>query len=265
MRRPMRGRLKLGRLLGGALLSYLRSLHLFLAILLIPAVAGAVIFVGVSAQILGFATDGASLDPTTFEITLNRDQWVLITAGGFAIAVVAALAMAASIHLACEGAGIRRAFSKITAKSMQIFWLQCVIYGLAVRFSPVAIPLLWFSVAFGVGVAVREDLGPSEAMDRAWALSEGSRLKILAVEVLLVAPLLLFSFGIAYVFLIPGPTFNLNSIAPQTRQLLSAPITLLFLIPVQFTFVTLARAYEMLRQAEQETVLHAGGASDVRA
>ena len=57
------------------------------------AVAGAVIFVGVSAQILGFATDGASLDPTTFEITLNRDQWVLITAGGFAIAVVAALAI----------------------------------------------------------------------------------------------------------------------------------------------------------------------------
>jgi hypothetical protein len=261
----MHGQLKLGRVLWDAVLAYVRRLPVFLATALIAAVAGAAIFVAVSWKILGFAADGAALDPTTFGITLNRDQWVLITAGGFAMGVVASLAMAASIHLACEPISVRRALSKVTAKSMQIFWLQCVIYAVAVRFSPIAVPLLWFSVAFGVGVAVREDLGPSDAMDRAWVLSAGSRIKILVLELLLVVPLFLFSLGIAYLFLIPGPWFNLNSIAPQVRQFFSVPITLLFLIPVQFTFVTLARAYEMLRQAEQETALHAEGASGVKA
>jgi hypothetical protein len=204
------------------------------------------------------------MDPTTLAVTLNRDQWVMITAGGFGMAIVSSLAMAASIHVACEREriGVRRAFGMVTAKSMQIFWLQCVIYALAVRFSPFAAPLLWFSLAFGIGVGVREDLGPSDAMERAWSLTQGSRLKVLVLEVLLLVPFIALIAGISYLFLIPGPWFNLNKVEPQTRQLFSGPIMALLLIPIQFMFVALARGYAMLKQAE-EPALHAKAASSV--
>ena len=258
MRHTMRGRLKLGQVLGDAVLTYFRRLPVFLGILMVPVVVGAATFLVVGWQVLGFSAEGAAYDPSTLDVTLNRDQRVMLLAAALMLAVVASMAMAASVHAACERLSLRRTFSSVSAKPMQLFWLQVVIYVVALRLSPFTVPLLWFAVAFGLPVALREDLGPSAAMDRAWVLSEGSRAKLLVLEVLLLLPVAAFVLGITLLFVVPVPWFSFNSVAPQNRMYFSIPITALMLIPVQFMFVALARAYEMLRQG-----LHDPAASSV--
>ncbi|MFM2124386.1 MAG: hypothetical protein RL328_837 [Acidobacteriota bacterium] len=259
----MQGRLNLGKVLLDSVRVYLRGLPVFLPIVSLAGGVAGFITVVMSRQILGFSAEGAGVDPTTLRITLNREQWVMVMAGGIAMAVVISVAMAATIHAACERLGLGAALAKLTAKSMQIFWLQVAVYVVAARFSPFAVPLLWFPLAFGIGLALREDLGPNDAMERAWTLSSGSRARILLLEVLLLVPVLAVVGGIGYLFLIPGPWLNLNAVNPLYRQYLSAPITVMLLIPVQFMFVGLARAYEALRRSEVEAGLHAEAGSSV--
>lgn len=256
--------LKLGRLFKESIRIYFSRLPNFLIILSIPAVVTSVLFVVASIQLLGFSAEASGLDPTTLMVSMTPPQWALVSGAGILIAVTLALGMAATVHAACsaERVGIRQAFGMNTAKSLQIFWLQTVIYALALRFSPLAAPLLWILVAFGSVVVLREDLGPSEGMDRAWELTEGSRLKVLAVELLALIPVVMCCALVAVLFMIPGPWFNLNKIPPYARLGLAPVITGFLLVPVQFMFVLFGRGYEMLKQAEQPA-LHAKAASGV--
>ncbi len=260
----MSGDLKLGRLFAESAGIYFSRLPLFLIILAIPAIVASILFVAAAILLIGFSPEASGLDPNTLTVTITPQQWVLVSAAGILIAIVLALGMSATVHAASAGrrVGAREAFGMNTAKSLQIFWLQTAIYAVALRLSPLAAPLLWFSVAFGSVVALREDLGPSEGMDRAWALTEGNRLKVLAVELLVLIPVVVACVLVAVAFLVPGPWFNLNKISPYIRLGLAPLITGWMLVPMQFMFVVFGRAYEMLKQAEQPA-LHARAASSV--
>ena len=260
----MAGEFHLGRLFLDSVRVYFGRLPVFLIILLIPALMAALLFVAGAILLLGFSSTASDVDPSALSVTISRQQWVALAAEGFVMAIVMALSMGATVHAAggAERIGVRRAFGMNTAKSLQIFWLQTVVYAIAMRFSPLAAPLLWFLVAFGTAVALREDLGPSDAMDRAWALTEKNRLRVLALEVLGLAPLLGAVTMVAYLFLIPGPWFNLNRIDPYIRLAISPLIMGFLMIPVQFMWVAFSRGYEMLKQAERP-VLHAKAASSV--
>jgi hypothetical protein len=168
------------------------------------------------------------------------------------------------VHAACEQdpVPVRRAFGLVTAKSMQLFWLQGAVYLLALRLSPWAVPVMWFSVVFGVPVALREDLGPSDAMDRAWALTAGWRIRILALEIVTTGLVLGMISLIGWGILTPHSFFNLNLVPLWARLVAAIPLMALLLLPVQFLFVALGRGYEMLKRAEAP-VLHAKAASSV--
>lgn len=213
---------------------------------------------------MGFSLTGEAIDPTLTTFSLSRDQWVKVVAVAIVGGVVLAAMMAASVHAACERDPIpvRRAFGMVTSKSMQLFWLQGAVYLLALRLSPWVVPLMWFLVAFGVPVALREDLGPSEAIDRAWALTAGRRVQILALEIvttgLVVGMVALIGWGV----FTPHSFFNFNLVPLWGRLVAAIPLMAVLLLPMQFLFVALGRGYEMLKRAEAPA-LHAKAASSV--
>ena len=228
------------------------------------ASAVAILFIAGAALALGFSLTGEAVDPTLVSVSLSRNQWVEVVGVAMLGGIVFATAMAASVHAACEQdpVPVRRAFGLVTAKSMQLFWLQGAVYLLALRLSPWAVPVMWFSVVFGVPVALREDLGPSDAMDRAWALTAGWRIRILALEIVTTGLVLGMISLIGWGILTPHSFFNLNLVPLWARLVAAIPLMAVLLLPVQFLFVALGRGYEMLKRAEAP-VLHAKAASSV--
>jgi hypothetical protein len=256
--------MKLGALLLESVRIYFSRFPDFGVILLIPGSAAAILFVGAAVLILGVAPQGEGMDPTTVAGSLTRQQMTGVLAAVLVISVVLSFGMAATVHAASgeRRVGVRLAFRQISSKAMQLFWLLAVISVLALQYSPWALPVMWVSLAFGIPVALREDLGPSDAMDRAWELSAGNRWKVLVLEMLLWVPLAAAVWAVSELLLKPHVSFDLNLLAPAVRVLVAVPVTLVLLVPVQFMYVVLARGYEMLKPAEAP-VLHARAASNV--
>lgn len=253
--------LKIPELLAQSATFYVVNAPTFLRILLIPAFAISFVAIGLISSILGFSTSGSAIDPTVFQFSISRSQWLFVGAGVLAMAVVFSLSMAGSVHATLQrgNAGIRIAFRAIRAKSMQIFWLQCVIYALALRFSPWTVLLFWLLAAFAIPAALRENLGPGDAMDRAWEVSRGRRLSILVVELVLLVP------PVAATLLggwLEGPGGPISQLSPVLRAASSWLAMLVLLAPLQFMFVALAWIYQALA-AGPEAPLHARGASNV--
>lgn len=255
-------RLNIGGILSESFRLYAQRAAVLLPILLVPAVAIAAVSIAFYSAIAGFSFQGATMDGKTFLVNMDRLQLTLAGVCVFFCAIVTALAMAASVHTAAGASSLRAAFSSITAKSMQIFWLQCVVYALALRFSPWAGLLLWLGVGFATVVALREDLGPNDAADRAWTISGGHRLPILILQSALTLLPALVLAAIGFTFLLPVSPLGFDSVPPVVRAAISWILLALVLAPVQFTFVVLTAIYRQLTPAQP--VLHARAASNVR-
>jgi sterol desaturase/sphingolipid hydroxylase (fatty acid hydroxylase superfamily) len=182
-------------------------------------------------------------------------------AGVIAVMITLALCCAASIHAAAGARSFGEAFGRIRSGPMQIFWLQCVIYALALKFSPVAGLVLFFLIAFVVPVGLCEDLGPNAAADRAWVLSSGYRIRILVVEVGAILVSLALMVVIGTLFLQANSPFVF--LAPLFRAAISWILMAFLIAPFQFLFVSLTRLHQALI-AGSEPVLHARAASNVK-
>src|SRR6185312_17257572 len=139
----MPARVKFGSVLAESARLYFANGGVLLKILVMTAVATAALFIATMTAITGFSIEGAGIDPKVFRATLTGPQWAMGAVGFVAIMIVLALGFAASIHGAVGAATVRDAFSRIRSGPMQIFWLQCVIYALALRYSTFAAPLLF--------------------------------------------------------------------------------------------------------------------------
>jgi hypothetical protein len=253
----MPARVKFRTLLAESARLYFANGGALAKILLIAAVATAAIFLGTMTAIQGFSIEGANLDPKVFRATLTGQQWVIGAAGLVAVMIALSLAFAASVHAAARATSVKDAFSRIRSGPMQVFWLQCVIYALALRFQPLVAPLLFVLIAFAVPVALREDLGPNAAADRAWELSEGSRARILFLELGLILISVVITTVIGVLFLQPNSPFIF--LAPVMRAAISWILMAFLIAPFQFLFVALTRLYEALTAP----ALHARAASSV--
>jgi hypothetical protein len=249
-----------------SLLFYFKNLPIYLGILVFPAITTALVAVGLITLLLGFAGNGAEIDPTTVQFSLSSNQWLMVAFGAFITAIVLSLSMAASVHATANHAtanngvgGIRAAFASIRSKSMQIFWLQCVVYALALRFSPWAALLFWLLVALAVPVALCEDLGPSDAMDRAWSLSRGHRAKIIGLEILLLIPV---AAGVVLIGVLARPDGPIYYLSPVIRTASSWIMAMIILAPIQFMFVVMTRVYQALA-GDPGASLHVRAASNV--
>lgn len=244
-----------------SLIFYFAKFSIYLGILIIPAITLAGVSVGLISLILGFSQFGSQVDPTTFQFTLSSSQWVIFASGAFVIAIVLSLSMATTVHATIrEGAGgIRGAFTSLRSKPLQIFWLQCVIYALALRFSPWAALLFWLLTALAVPAALCEDLGPSDAIDRAWSLSRGRRLRIFGLEALLLIPAVAAFVVIGVLARPNGPIYQLS---PAIRTAFSWVMAMIMLAPIQFMFVAITRVYQALASPPGSS-LHARDNSDV--
>jgi hypothetical protein len=230
-------------------------------ILLLAAVATAAILVGTMTAMVGFSIVGTNMDPKVFQSTLNGQQWSIGAAGVVAIMIVLAFAFAASVHAAAGATTVHEAFRRIRSVPMQIFWIQCVIYVLALKFSTIAAPLLFLLIAFAVPVALVENLGPNAAADRAWELSKGCRTGILLLEIGLVLTLVAVMTAIGVLFLQPNSPYVF--MAPLMRAAMSWVFMAFLIAPFQFLFVALTRVYKALA-AGSEPALHARAASNVK-
>jgi cell division protein FtsB len=202
--------------------------------------------------------DEGSIDPSTFSLTLTSQQWFGLAAGLIAVGVVVAIEMAVAVHAAAgPGGKLRDAVRKIRANSLQIFWLQYVIYALAFRFSPWAALLLWLVAGFAVPIAVCENLGPASAVDRAWDLSQGARGRIVALELLL--PLLPLSLWVILGYL-SGSGNQVQALNPSIRMGILALVLALVLLAIQFLFVCLSYLYQAIAN---KRFLHVPAASSV--
>ncbi len=240
---------------------YIANLPIFFGILVLPAVTIAAASIAAISLILGFSVNGSEMDPNALQLSLTPSQWLVVGVGVLAGAIALSLGMAASVHATANRGtgGVLPAFARIGSKSMQIFWMQCVIYALALRFSPWTVLLFWLVVASVVPVALCEDLGPSDAMDRAWSLSRGHRFAILATEIVLLVPPVL---AILLYAILARPDGPLYQVSPLIRAGSSWLMMLVLLAPVQFMFVAMTRVYQALA-SEQESVVHARAASNV--
>jgi hypothetical protein len=254
-------RLKFSSILLQSLNLYIAKFRVFLGILLLPAITVSLVSVGLISLILGFSGSGSQADPSTFQFTLSTTQWIIVALAAFVIAIVVSVSMAASVYGASNAGagGLKGAFTKMQSKSMQIFWMQCVIYVLAFRFSPWTALLFWLLVALAVPTALLEQLGPSDSMDRAWKLSHGYRTKILLIEIALLVLPGLFVFVAGGLIRPNGPAYKLST-ALRTASAWVMPLILLF--PIQFMFVAITRVYQALA-VEPEQTLHAQVASSV--
>jgi hypothetical protein len=263
MPHPADPRLKFGEFCKDSLKLYTAHAEVLLKIALVLGVVSAGIYIGGAALSIGFAPAGTEIDPTTFSFALTRSQQVVGVATTALLAILICFGMAASIHAAAGADTVRTAFSRVTAQSIQIFWLQLVIYALAIRFSPYAALLLWVLVAFAVPVAILENLGPSAATDRAAELSRGHRLMLAVIELVVLLPLLATIALMVLALLVPETGINLNVLPVAGRVGISWLVLALIAVPVQFVFVALTQAYLKLSQAATEPVLHAKAATSV--
>lgn len=257
----MPARVKFGTVLAESARFYFANGGVLLQILLLTGVATATIFIATMAAITGFSIQGAGMDPTVFRNTLTGPQWAMGAAGFVAVMIVLSFGFAASVHASAGVPTVRAAFNRIRSGPMQIFWLQCVIYALALRYSTFAAPLLFVLIAFAVPVAMVEDVGPNAAADRAWEVSEGYRRGILLLEVGLIAVSVAVVAAIGFLFLQPNSPYIL--IAPLMRAAISWILMAFVIGPYQFLFVALTRLY-MALTASSEPALHARAASNVR-
>lgn len=253
----MPARVKFTTVLADSARLYFSNAGILPKILLIASVATAAIFLGVMTALVGFSVEGTNLDPKVFRGTLTGQQWTIGAAGLVAIMIVNSLGFAASVHAAAGARSIGEAFSRIRSGPMQIFWLQCVIYALALRYSPLAAPLLFLLIGFAVPVALLEDLGPNVAADRAWALSEGHRGRILLLEIGLIVSSFALMGAVEWAFLRATSPFIFTP--PVVRAAISWILMAFLIAPFQFLFVALTRLY----QALAVPVLHARAASNV--
>ena len=244
-----------------SLFFYLTSIPIFLGILIFPAITTALVAVSLITLLLGFAGSGAEIDPTTVQFSLSSSQWLMVAFGAFITAIVLSLSLAASVHVTARNAagGIRAAVASIRSKPMQIFWLQCVVYALALRFSPWTALLFWLLIALAVPVALCEDLGPSDAMDRAWSLSRGHRAKIIVLEILLLIPV---AAGVIVVGVLARPDGLIYYLSPTIRTASSWIVAMIMIAPIQFMFVVMTRAYQLLA-GDPGSALHVQAASSV--
>lgn len=254
-------RAKFTSLLSQSISFYFVKARIFGGILLFPAVVISLASISLVSLILGFSANGSEIDPTMFQFSISPWQWIFVGAAVLAMAVTTSLSMAATVHATIQrgSAGIFGAFAAIDAKPMQIFWLQCVIYALALRFSPWTVLLFWLLVAFAIPAALRENMGPSDAMERAWSLSRGHRLAILGIELLLLVPPFLATILGG---LLGGPDGVLYAVSPIIRAASSWLMILLLLAPIQFMFVAITWIYQKLA-SEPESTLHTRAASNV--
>lgn len=234
-------------------------------ILLAPAATAAAVGIFGMSAIMGLASEHSYVDLSTVTITLTDIQRAGMAMGGFVNAVVLSLALAATIHAAAgaERVPAWQAFARLRGRGLQLFWLQCVVLALTLRFAPWAGLLMWVLIGCGNAVAILENLGPSDAMDRAWALSKGNRLRLLSLEILMLAPLVAVLFAVGYLFLVPGRSWNLNAISPWIRLVTTPLLAGTLLAPIQLLFVVRTRAYEHLRRDREPRHLHAQAASSV--
>ncbi|MEI9814705.1 MAG: hypothetical protein WDO18_19610 [Acidobacteriota bacterium] len=250
-------RVKFGAILAESVRLYLTEGTLFGRILLTAAIAIAAIYLAVMSNIVAFAPQGATIDVATATIQVQPQQWVAGGIGFVAALLILSFTLAASVHVAAGARTVRDAFGQIRSRAMQIFWLQLVVYILAVRYSPFAAPVLLLLIALAVPVALREDLGPSGAADRAWELSEGHRTRILLLELGLVMLFLVAMAIVGGLFLAGNGPFVL--ISPVVRALTSWAIVAFLLAPIQFMFVTMTRLYMALAAPHRTRSARPGG------
>jgi hypothetical protein len=240
-----------------ALAVYVSNRKVFLILAIASGGAGSVLAVATIWMALGDPLKTA-VDPQALFYSLTSTQWIGLGTGLLGIALSLAFGLAAAVHAAAEpGIRVPQALARITANSMQIFWLQFIVYALAARYSPWAGLLLWVLAGFAIPVALLENLGPADAVDRAWEVSRGARGRILAAELLL--PLLPLAVMLGAGFLV-GPRGPLRDVSGVLRAGVLCMLGLGMLMLVQFGFVTLTRIYLALTF---EPALHVRAASNV--
>ena len=231
-----------------------------------PAAAVVIVTGAVVAAInWGVSPTRAGIDPRVFAVTTTPRQFAVIAAGILVAALALSYAAAATIHAAAEIAsgrriGVMAAIARVRSKSLQLFWLQWVVNILAVRFSPIAALVLWLLIAPAIPLAVLEDAGPVAAVERTFDRLRGNHLRMFALQLLLLAPVLIIPAALVWVML-PGQALDISALSPLAGLALAFPIGIGLLLPVLLLFIALTLAYQRLAP---ESSLHAEDASNVK-
>ncbi len=233
------------------------------------AAFAAILVVTVGATVVsinwGVSAVRAEIDPKTIAATIDGRQFAVLGAGILLTALVLSYAAAAAIQATIETAAGNRltlvqAISRVRSKGMQLFWLQWLVNILAVRFSAFAAPLLWLLLAPALPLAVLEDAGPSEAIERTFALLKGNLGRMLALEVIFLLPVVLMPFGLG-ILALPLGYVDLSGLPPIFGLLVAFPIMMILLLPVLLQVIALTLAYLDLSAAPDD--LHAQANSNV--
>jgi hypothetical protein len=257
-------RLAVAEMCGDSLRVLGQGLPLFLRLAALAALiletAGAAVF----AVNWGLPSDRAEIDPRVLVFTTTPRQFAVIGAGILAGAVALSYAGAAAIQAAAaiaagQRTGLREAIARVRPAALQLFWLQWVVNILAARFSPFAAPVLWLFLAPALPLAVLEGAGPMTAAEGALERLRGNWLRMLALQILLLAPVVIVPFGLVWATL-PGGPLELGELPPLAGLAVGYPVLVALLLPVQLMFVALTLTY--LRFAAPSGV-HARGAGSV--
>lgn len=208
------------------------------------------------------------VDPRVLPFTMGREQWAIVGVGVFLTALVVFFSIGATIHLA--SAAVRKeplsamaAFGKVKFESLWLLWIQMIASMITVAIFPFAGLVLWLLIASAIPVAVLERLLPNRALDRAWALMEGSRIQVLLLEVILTLLTVVALTIVQTAFYQPDSLPGFLALPALARYATAWPLTALILIPVAFLFVGLTVTYHTLLARKAPETLHAQSASNV--
>jgi hypothetical protein len=239
-----------------------KGLPVFLSIAAITAVS--VVIVGATVVTINWGILQAGIDPMVVAVSLTGSQYAVLGAGLVVAALITSYAAGASIQAAAEIAGggkigLVQAISRVRVAGLQLFWMQWVVNILALRFSFFAAPVMWLLIAPATPWAVLRNAGPSDAVEGTFAALKGNHPRMLALEILLLLPVLIIPVGLTASLVPRGPA-DLPDISPLTGLLISLPVSTILFLPVLLMFVALTLAYRFLAG---EPGLHARAASNV--
>lgn len=254
--------------IGGVCVDSLRvlgqGLPLFLGLAALAAFVLETVSVAVFAVNWGLPSERLEIDPRVLVVTTTPRQFAIIGAGIVVVAVALSWAGAAAIQAAAAIAAGRRirltqAIKQVRPAALQLFWLQWVVNILSARFSPFAAPVLWLFLAPALPMAVLESAGPIAAAERTLERLRGNWLRLLALQLLLLAPVVVVPSGLVWATL-PGGPLDPGQLPPLAGLAIAYPVLAALLAPVQLLFIALTLVY---LQVPARFGVHAAGAGSV--
>ena len=184
---------------------YRKYFPLFVGIAVTPALViflAEVLYSSYGASKMANATSGAGIISIVPMLTLAMLIYVAVILFVNAIAQGAAIAAVSDVYLE-RSSSIGKAFAGLRGKILSIIFATILMYFIVLIGAIfLIVPGIIFLTAFVLTVPaiVIENLTPVAALGRSWDLTKGSRLRVLAVYVIL----LVLTYVVSIVFAIPG-------------------------------------------------------------